>query len=182
MELPKKSPEKIAELFAAISDSPNNELPYLGFLLNEAANSIRRQTAEALLPFGLTPRLLGVLETVAGNLAISQRGLGAARTMDRTTVVSQVDELEKLELLERRVNPNDRREHALFLTPRGEQVLRDADKAARQVEKQFLAQLLPADCEQLLATLWQLYLARNPVAKLYQPHEVKSLCEADEVM
>lgn len=160
----------------------NDNTPYLGFLLNEAAAIIRRETAKALEPFNLNPRLLGVLDVVARHAAVSQRELGEIRNTDRTTVVAQIDQLEKLGLLERRDNPHDRRGYALFLTVNGERVLGEAGRAAREAEQRFIAGLNQEDCERLLDVLWRLYLNHNPAAKFYQSEEIESLCAEHDVM
>ena len=157
-------------------------LPYLGFLLNEAATIIRHRTTRALEPFGLNPRLFGVLETVGRQQAISQRGLGEVRNTDRTTVVAQIDELEKMNLIERRTNPEDRRGYCLFLTEKGDAILKKANEAAREVEIKFLEDLPSEDCEELLKILWQMFLKRNPNAKFHHPEEIESLCTNEKVM
>jgi DNA-binding MarR family transcriptional regulator len=55
-----------------------------------------------------------------------------------------VDELERLGLVERRRNHDDRRAYSLRATARGRRVLRQAEEAAKRAEDEFLAPI-PAD-------------------------------------
>jgi DNA-binding MarR family transcriptional regulator len=55
--------------------------------------------------------------------------------------VAFVDDLEERGLVERRRNPTDRRQHALYLTPAGEELMRELAVVGRQHEQQITAGL-----------------------------------------
>ena len=81
--------------------------------------------AEACAKEGLTPQQGGVLaylNKVDGEPDIDQNGLAARMGIDRASTSQLVDELEKMGLVDRRVNGADRRARLLRLTSRGEKM------------------------------------------------------------
>ena len=144
---------------AVVKDGENAErpYPYLGYLFTETANSFRRETSIALSPLELTPRLFGTFDQIARCEPLSQRTLGDLRRIDRTTIVAQVDHLEKLGLIRREDNPNDRREYALVTTDKGREVLTLARDAVRATEDKVLAQLEPNDRAKFFEILLRLF-------------------------
>ena len=149
---------------------PNNQTDahYLGYLLNEAAGLIRRETALALAPFKINPRLFGVLDTISKADQLSQRALGVRRGIDRTTTVAFVDALEKQGLIERTANPKDRREHHLILTAQGKTLLKKARVAVRAVEEKFIAELTREDREKLFEILQDILHSQNDAAAPFE--------------
>src|SRR5215475_8227516 len=79
--------------------------------------------AESLTEAGLTPleyAVMAYLNKQIGEPDIDQNGLAARLGIDRNTASLLVDGLEAKGLLERQVNPDDRRARLLRLTMRGE--------------------------------------------------------------
>lgn len=112
--------------------------PPLGFLLAESAQRAHRLTAEALAPIGVSPRESGVLRALRDEGPMRQRALGEHRRIDRTTVVALIDGLEARGLLQRVVDPADRRAHTLVLTAAGVSASVRADRVVARVEAQLL--------------------------------------------
>lgn len=102
---------------------------------------------------GLTPGQFGVLAIVVANPGLKQIELGSALGVDRSTIVAAVDKLEKSGLVERRPVPNDRRAHALTLTPEGQRVYRRALTLVDRHEAQIADGLSEAERRQLLDLL-----------------------------
>ncbi|MCU0633756.1 MAG: MarR family transcriptional regulator [Gemmatimonadaceae bacterium] len=117
----------------------------LGYLLVESAHVVRRATAKVLAPLGVTPREFGVLDTLATDGPMTQRALGERRRVDRTSMVALIDDLEARGLVLREVDPEDRRAHAVCVTPRGRRLALEARAEVEAVEADFLAPLAPAD-------------------------------------
>lgn len=126
---------------------------YLGFLLSQHAGAVQRATAEALMPLGIQPRGLGVLEVLSAGGPLSQRAIGYICRVDRTTMVAIVDELELEGLAARDMDPDDRRAHLVRLTRRAAGVLRQARTLARRVEDRHCARLSAGERKALLAIL-----------------------------
>jgi DNA-binding MarR family transcriptional regulator len=108
---------------------------------------------DALKPLGLQPRETGILASVNQFGAMSQRRLSQLLGIDRSTMVTCVDRLEGLKLVEREPCPNDRRVTLITLTARGEQAVRDAKRQLDTFEAQMLAPLTKAEQMTLRETL-----------------------------
>jgi DNA-binding MarR family transcriptional regulator len=61
--------------------------------------------------------------------------------IDPSSMVSLIDELEAMELAERRPHPGDRRAHTIFLTDLGRQRLESARARAEEPHDEFFAAL-----------------------------------------
>src|SRR5262252_554059 len=71
------------------------------------------ETERVLTEFGLSRKGYAALATVVTDAPISQQRLSQRIGMDPATMVDVIDALEESGYLERRRNPNDRREYAL---------------------------------------------------------------------
>lgn len=105
------------------------DAPDLGLLLVQLGFHVGNRFREALAPLGLEPRHVGLLRRLASAEGQSQQTLGQTLGITPNRMVFLVDDLEAHGLVERRRNPSDRRSHALYLTARGRQALRDAAEA-----------------------------------------------------
>jgi DNA-binding MarR family transcriptional regulator len=124
-----------------------------GYLLYRLGLQSGRLFNTSLEEYGLRLRhyaLLRYLATVEGAL---QRELSTRLGYDPSAIVSLVDDLQGLGLVERRPSPRDRRSRIVVLTDRGRDVLRDTDKAGRRVTDELLAPLDAADRDALHALL-----------------------------
>jgi DNA-binding MarR family transcriptional regulator len=92
---------------------------------------------------------------------MSQLRLGAAMRIDRTTMVTVADELERKGLVERNRDPDDRRAYALRATTRGRAVLARASEAAKRAEARFLAPLSGDEQRRLKRLLRELVKAQG---------------------
>src|ERR1700746_1986310 len=73
-------------------------------------------------------RQAGLLMGLAAHEGTSQQALAELMGLNATRMVFLVDELEQRGLVERRRNPADRRSHALYLTDRGRDTLRQTQQ------------------------------------------------------
>ena len=105
------------------------DAPNLGLLLVQLGFHVGNRFRDALAPLGLEPRHVGLLRRLAAAEGQSQQAVGQALGITPNRMVFLVDDLEAHGLVERRRNPSDRRSHALFLTARGRQALRDTAEA-----------------------------------------------------
>jgi DNA-binding MarR family transcriptional regulator len=134
----------------------------LGFLVKHAYLNLAAFMGDALEPFGVHPRELGVLSVIAASGAgRAQNELASAIGMDRTTMVAVIDDLESRELVERHRDPRDRRRNVVTLTAAGAVLLRDAEAARVRAEEAFLAPLDGAAAEALGDTLRALFRAHD---------------------
>lgn len=125
----------------------------LGYLLNQAARTIRDATVAAIDQFGIEPIDLGLMQILAADGRMNQRALGDADGRDRTTIVHRVDKLEALGLARRATDPGDRRAYLVELTDHGVDVVNAAGRAAVEVERTWASTLSPTDLEALRSLL-----------------------------
>src|SRR5438477_8789686 len=90
--------------------------------------------AESLASVGLTPALFGLLNVLGAREGAIQQELGSAMGIDRSTMVSLIDDLEAAGLAKRRPHPRDRRAREVVITPKGRRLLEQTRRMARQVE------------------------------------------------
>lgn len=108
----------------------------LGYHLRRAEVFAFQNFAHHLSEHGISPGQLGVLLLVEANPGTNQTRIGKAIGIDRSTLVTIIDALEKRGLIRREPSPTDRRSHALFLS--------DAAAATGQVSgAAFLDQIRP---------------------------------------
>ena len=125
----------------------------LGPLLGRAHEAHRALAADALAPFGLTPKAFGALAVLDAEGPLSQLELAGRQGIDRTTMVAVIDHLERAGAVERRRDAGDRRRYALHVTPAGRALLARATAAEREAEERFLEPLPVADRDRLKAAL-----------------------------
>lgn len=115
----------------------------LGYLLKQVATRFAQLGSTALAPFGIQGRELAVLSMLQSHGPLSQRALGQALHVDRTTMVSLIDQLEEKGLAQRARNPQDRRLYDVGLTEDGQHITARADAAVARAEVELLADLTP---------------------------------------
>jgi DNA-binding MarR family transcriptional regulator len=133
----------------------------LAFLLVQLGMHGARQFGERLQPLGLEQRQAGMLVRLAANEGRSQQAIAGMLGVNATRMVFLVDELEKLGLVERRRNPDDRRSHALYLTEQGRAALDQVRAVAAEHEKQMSAGLTSAERGELIGLLHRLAAAQG---------------------
>ena len=123
------------------------------FLLVQLGFRAARRFEERLAPLGIQPRHVGLLHAVTAAEGRSQQALAELLHIPKSRMVWLVDDLEQHQLVERRRNPTDRRAYALYLTPKGRQILAEAIDIAGTHEADLLGSLQPAERDQLGALL-----------------------------
>jgi len=144
-----------------MTDGPPGLRDWTGFLLYKCGWWVQRQTEAALGAIGLRDRHLMALAMLSSETGLSQQDLARHLSLDPTLVVALIDDLEGRGLCERGRHPEDRRRHAIRLTPKGRRVYREARALAVEVGDEIFAPLDRAERAQLtemlgrvMAPLW----------------------------
>ena len=133
-------------------------LPELvGFQLRMAQIAMFKDFSESIGDLEMTPGLFGVLVIIEANPDLKQSELARATHLDRSTVVSVIDNLERRSLVERRAAPNDRRSNALRRTSDGGALLRKVKQKVGEHEKRLVATLSPAERQALVKLLKKIF-------------------------
>jgi DNA-binding MarR family transcriptional regulator len=98
-------------------------------------------------------RLLAALEEWG---PVGQADLGRSAGVDRSDVANALAELERLGLIERTVNPDNRRRNIVAITPAGSEQLRALDHVLDEIQERVLAPLSRAERRQLATLLRKL--------------------------
>jgi DNA-binding MarR family transcriptional regulator len=117
----------------------------LGYLLKHANLRLAELTGPALEPYGIDGREFAVLSVLGSAEPLSQLEAAQRLAIDRTTMVSLVDALERKKLVGRRPDPHDRRRNIVELTGQGRETLDGATRAVDGAEAAFLGGLAEED-------------------------------------
>ncbi len=125
----------------------------LSYLFKQAERRMAELHVDALAPFGIHARDLGVLLAIERSGPASQQQVAERMGVDRTTMVAIIDALEDKGIIARRPDTEDRRRNVIELTSTGKDVLRQATAASDRAEAALLASLSPAERKQLRSLL-----------------------------
>jgi DNA-binding MarR family transcriptional regulator len=135
----------------------------LGAVLGWAAQSAQAVADRALEPLGLTVKHFGVLtfirhEAESGREggSLSQQAIGERLRIDRTTMVSLIDDLERAGYVKRERNTDDRRAYVITLTAAGRRAQARAEEAVDAHALQFFGQLSEVERQELHRLLTRL--------------------------
>lgn len=120
---------------------------YTGYLARLAAQRAE-EIIGAALPPGRSPRHLAVLSVLAER-PVSQARLGIVLDVNRTVMISVIDEMESAGLVRRERDAADRRRYALRITGAGITALNEMRSAADEAERSLLTGLDSADVRTL---------------------------------
>jgi DNA-binding MarR family transcriptional regulator len=117
----------------------------LGYLLKHAQLRLSELTTSAMEPYGINGRQCAVLAAIDDRVPQSQQEVARRLGVDRTTMVSLIDELEEKGLVQRAPAPDDRRKNVVALTDVGHDTLRSATTATADAERLFLGGVSDSD-------------------------------------
>jgi DNA-binding MarR family transcriptional regulator len=135
---------------------PSAEPPvteFAGQLFFRLWRAIHTRAEEVLASAGLTTALFALLNVISAREGTIQQKLGSALGIDRSTMVSLIDQLESAGLAKRRPSAKDRRAREVMITPKGRRLLKRARGLITQVEDEVLAGLTADERRQLLELL-----------------------------
>lgn len=125
----------------------------IGYKLRRAQMCMFNHFSEHCSRFGITPGLFGVLSIVERNPGLTQTAIANALGNDRSAMVSVVDRLESMNLVERKPSASDRRSHALFLTKHGEAFYNEMVTEVQKHEASFTSLLQEGEKELIINIL-----------------------------
>ncbi|AGB22242.1 transcriptional regulator [Mycobacterium sp. JS623] len=120
----------------SVSPSVDSEITWL---LHRAAQRMHSATGEVAEQHGLQLRDYIVLSALAMTPNLTQGELGKALGLDKTTLMSQLDRLERMGLVVRRSDPRDRRTRIPEITQAGNALREKVASACSSVEAAVLS-------------------------------------------
>ncbi len=137
---------------------PERLLTNRAYLLGRLGREARRQFTQIISAWELNSSHYGILLLLEEIGQASQQHLAHVLTIDRANMVALLDVLEKRGLLERTVDPLDRRRHVVKLTTVGREEMRQLRQAGEGLDETFfhgLDQGEQAILHQLLVKLFK---------------------------
>jgi DNA-binding MarR family transcriptional regulator len=130
-------------------NAPNS----VGFLISQLGFFSSKRFAEALAPVGIAPKEFLLLRFVAASSGQSQQALAQRLDVPPSRMVALVDDLEERGLVERRLDPDDRRIRGLHLTKEGKETVERAAAVAVEYETKLCSSLEGSERDQLIELL-----------------------------
>jgi DNA-binding MarR family transcriptional regulator len=156
-----------------MATKPSPEAPvteFAGQLFFRIWRASHVRAADVLATVGLTPALFSLLNVIGAREGAIQQELGSAMGIDRTTMVSLIDQLERAELARRQTSARDRRAREIAITPKGRRLLQRARRLILEAEDEVLAGLTATERRELVALLRRA-LASAPEQPLWDSKE-----------
>jgi DNA-binding MarR family transcriptional regulator len=125
----------------AVQPGPLRPGTNLGWSLGMVLRRWHEYVEEALKDLPQGSRGYHILAVVVHNDMPTQVALAARLAIDRSVLTYLIDDLEAAGLIERRLDPRDRRARRIVATERGRQVLTDAERRVAHAEDRVLAGL-----------------------------------------
>jgi DNA-binding MarR family transcriptional regulator len=150
------------------ADAPVTE--FVGQLFFRLWRASHVRATDVLETVGLTPALFGLLNVIGAREGAIQQELGSAMGIDRSTMVSLIDQLESAGIAKRRPSPTDRRAREIVITPKGRRLLERARRLILDTEEEVLAGLSAGERDDLVRLLRRA-LESAPTQPLWSAHE-----------
>lgn len=117
-----------------------NKVSAIGSLLKKIYRIYSQELMQNLGNRGFTdlrPSFLEVLIAICEEDGPSIKKIGDSLGLKKQTMTSHLNELEKRSYIFRKVNPNDKREQNIYLTPHGEKFKLNLMEAINDLEKSY---------------------------------------------
>lgn len=128
----------------------------LSFVLRMTQLAAFEDLTTRLRETNLTLSQLALLRLINARQGLRQQQISDALRVKKTNLVTTIDRLEALGLVERRPSPTDKRAHALHLTSQGVKTLSRAMGVVDEHLQRVHSFLTPAEHKRLLALLGKL--------------------------
>ncbi len=122
-------------------------------LLMHLGRDVDARLRRQLSAYGLSPRHGFTLSHLCENGPTSQQRLLDVLDVDPSVLVAILNDLENAGLAERKRDPEDRRRHIVEMSEQGRTALTAIEGTIDTIERELLADLSPADADQLRSLL-----------------------------
>ena len=126
---------------------------FIGFELRRAYNASARKFVEIMASLSLKPGQYSLMLAIERMPGETQSAIARLLSIDRSTMVPLLNQLERKGFVERVRRSDDRRAHALQLTRRGAAILDKSRELIELHERTITRGFTPEECQALLAGL-----------------------------
>ncbi|MFA0544651.1 MarR family winged helix-turn-helix transcriptional regulator [Vibrio splendidus] len=130
-----------------------------GWMINVIANKATKDFDTELKKHGLTIALWPTMMCLWEEEGLTQRDIAAKSKVENSTTTRTLDKLEKLELVERRADPNSRRSFRIYLTEKGKALEEELIPVPVRVNKALMSELDAEEQQQIITLLKKMVAA-----------------------
>ncbi|WP_333918734.1 MarR family winged helix-turn-helix transcriptional regulator [Vibrio crassostreae] len=124
-----------------------------GWMINVIANKATKDFDLELKKHGLSIALWPTLMCLWEEEGVTQRDIAAKSKVENSTTTRTLDKLEKLELVERRVDPHSRRSFRIYLTEKGKALEEVLIPIPVKLNEELMASLDAKEQQQMIGLL-----------------------------
>ena len=129
----------------------------INFLLTTAQHTVFQYLSQRLAPYDITPSQYGILNCLWINDGTClPRQIAELLCLETSTVSGILDRMQKKDLIDRVINPENRREILVMITPKGEALKAPVLKIIDEVNEEVLKDLSPKETEFIRKSLRQI--------------------------
>lgn len=130
-------------------DTDRHLSSFIGYAMKRALSIVQADFAKTLAEYNLRAVSFSALSIIVGEPGLTQTQLADTLQIERSNLVSIIDELTGRNLIIRAPVAQDRRRHALMPTTAGKELARVAQAAAADHERRLFACLTAAERAEL---------------------------------
>ncbi|MFQ7586135.1 MAG: MarR family winged helix-turn-helix transcriptional regulator [[Clostridium] symbiosum] len=129
----------------------------INFLLTTAQHTVFQYLSQRLAPYDITPSQYGILNCLWINDGTClPRQSAELLCLETSTVSGILDRMQKKDLIDRVINPENRREILVMITPKGEALKAPVLKIIDEVNEEVLKDFSPKETEFIRKSLRQI--------------------------
>ena len=129
----------------------------INFLLTTAQHTVFQYLSQRLAPYDITPSQYGILNCLWINDGTClPRQIAELLCLETSTVSGILDRMQKKDLIDRVINPENRREILVMITPKGEALKAPVLKISDEVNEEVLKDFSPKETEFIRKSLRQI--------------------------
>ncbi|UQW97782.1 MarR family transcriptional regulator [Rummeliibacillus sp. G93] len=125
----------------------------INFLLSVSQNKVFKYFSKLLEEYGVTPAQYGVLNCLWREGQLSPKQIGEMVHLEAPTVSGILDKMQKAGLIERSVDPNNRRNVLVIATQKSNEIREEVEVATNKLNDKVLQDLTQSDTEALKKAL-----------------------------
>lgn len=129
----------------------------INFLLTTAQHTVFQYLSQRLAPYDITPSQYGILNCLWINDGTClPRQIAELLCLETSTVSGILDRMQKKDLIDRVIKPENRREILVMITPKGEALKAPVLKIIDEVNEEVLKDFSPKETEFIRKSLRQI--------------------------
>ncbi len=129
----------------------------INFLLTTAQHTVFQYLSQRLAPYDITPSQYGILNCLWINDGTClPRQIAELLCLETSTVSGILDRMQKKDLIDRVINPENRRKILVMITPKGEALKAPVLKIIDEVNEEVLKDFSPKETEFIRKSLRQI--------------------------